>query len=288
MGFFTKEKYNYWECTIDNKICIVKMIDMDTETLKNELNEIIESVQNLEKEKAELQKERKAANDNDEVSKINRKILDIESQYRNEYAKGKAIEDKLGYYSRYSHIVYEVMRLKDIYSREEAVRIQILNNDIEDGFIITSTNKIGEDIYKIEKYGISMSPLYCDELAKIIKHNYFDIKPTEREYIDNEVPEKVVQAFIEFCRQKMGKTMEKYLSKNGLYYDVETKDITSWHKECPMRRYGLKDIKEAMVIYGYVSKPTKGRTDCTINGQKVLRFYKNIMDNLEYVEDDNE
>ena len=46
------------------------------------------------------------------------------------------------------------MRLKDIYTREEAVRIQIINNGIVDGCIITSTNKIGEDIYKLEKYGM--------------------------------------------------------------------------------------------------------------------------------------
>lgn len=288
MGFFTKEKYSYWQCSVDNKKCTVSMIAMDSEELDRELNKAIENVQKFEKEKSDLQSQRKNAKDNEEVSKINRKILDVESQYRTVYANGKTLEDKIGYYKRYNSIVYEVMRLKDIYTREEAVRIQIINNGIVDGCIITSTNKIGEDIYKLEKYGISMSPLYFDELAKIIKNNYFDIEPTEREYIDNEISENAVQAFVEFCRQKMGKTLGDYISKDGVYYDVKTTDITSWYKECPVRRFNLRDIKEALIIYGYVSKPTKGRTDCTINGQKVLRFCKEIMDKIEYVEDDNE
>ena len=123
------------------------MIAMDSEKLDKELNEAIENVQKFEKEKSDLQSQRKNEKDNEEVSKINRKILDVESQYRTAYANGKTLEDKIGYYKRYNSIVYEVMRLKDIYTREEAVRIQIINNGIVDGCIITSTNKIGEDIY---------------------------------------------------------------------------------------------------------------------------------------------
>lgn len=288
MGFFTNEKYEYWECSVTGQFCNIKMIDMDTEEKEKELQQIIGKVQEYSKEKEELKRKKKATKDNGELSVLNRKILDIESQYRTEYAKGKREEEKLDCYRRYSRIIYQIIRLKDIYSREEAVLIQVINKDIEDGMIITSTSKIAEDIYKLEKYGIAMSPLYFDELAKIIKSNYFDIEITERDYIDNEIPQKVIQVFAESCREKMGSNLENYLAKDKVHYDVRTTDLSAWHKESPVRRYALKDIKEAMIIYGYVDKPTKGRTDCTIGGQKVIRFYRNIIDKIEYAEDENE
>ena len=288
MGFFTKENYNYWRACVTENRWIVQMIEMDTKEQEKVLQQIIDKVQAYDKRKNELKTKRRNTIVSDELSRINREILDIENQYRIAYAEGKGLEEKLSYYNRYHQITYQITRLKDIYSRQEAVRIDILNKGVEDGCIITSSSEIGEDIYKLEKYGIAMSPLYFDELAKIIKSNYFEIEPTERDYIDNEISQTTTEVFVDFCRQKMGRKIEDYLSSDNDYYDVKTTDITSWYKECPLRRYSLRDIKEAMIIYGYVSKPTKGRTDCTIAGQKVIRFYRNIMDKLTYVEGENE
>lgn len=289
MGFFTNEKYAYWECEVEGKICTVKMIEMDTEEAEKELEDIKKTVQDLNQKKNELKKKKeeqlKKNCSEEETANIHRQSLEIESKYRTAYAKGKREEEKLLYFNRYSNITYEITRLKDIYSSEEAIHIQALNKGVANGIIVTSTSKIGEDIYKLEKYGISMTPLYFDELAKIIKDNYFDVECTDREYIDNEIPKKVIKIFVEMCRQKMGEDIKEYLAKDTIHYDVETKTLKEWYLESPMRRYSLTEIKEAMIIYGYTEKPNKGRTDCTIANKKVVRFHKNIMDNIDYTED---
>lgn len=285
MGYFTDEKYKYWECEVKDTCADVKM---KTEEEKETLDDIIKNVKKYADSKKEWKEKKKAAKNDKELSEINRELLTAESKYREEYAKGKREEEKQVYYNRYHQIKYQITRLKDIYSREEVIHIQVLNDCIEDGVVITSTSKIGEDIYKLEKYGISMSPLYFDELAKIIKDRYFDIKITERDYIDNEIPQNVIKVFVEFCRQQMGATLEDYLAKDGEHYDVKTTDLSAWYKESPFQRYLLRDIKEALIIYGYVGKPTKGRTDCTIGGQKVIRFYKDKLDKIKYEEDENE
>lgn len=285
MGYFTDEKYKYWECEVKGTYADVKM---KTEEEKERLESIIKKVEDYKREKEKLKKEKEDTVDDKRLSEINRDLLTAESKYREEYAKGKREEEKQVYYNRYHPIKYKITRLKDIYSMEEAIRIQVFNNDIEDGVVITSTSKIGEDIYKLEKYGISMSPLYFDELAKIIKDHYFDIEITKREYIDNEITEYAIKAFVKFCCHQMGATLEDYLAKDGKHYDVKTTDISAWYKESPFQRYLLHDIKEALIIYGYVGKPTKGRTDCTIGGQKVIRFYKDKLDEIKDEEDENE
>lgn len=296
MGYFTNEEYAHFECSVAGAVCDIKMIDMDIKGKEDELDKIVGSLIELSEEKEELKKRRDKlrkkggdeAENNDEVSRIQRELLDKESQYRTGYAKGKREEEKLTYYKRYKEIKYQITRLKDTYSREEAVRIQILNNGIEDGMIITSTAKMAEDIYKLEKYGIAMSPLYFDELAKIIKNHYFIIGITERDYIDNEISKIAIRAFTEFCLGKMGSDLESYLAKDKVHYDVKTTDLSAWYRESPFRRYALREIKEAMIIYGYVDRPTKNRTDCTIDGQKVIRFHKSIIDEIGNAEDKNE
>ena len=132
-----------------------------------------------------------------------------------------------------------------------------------------------------------MQPSYLDELAKIICAHYFDMAVTERNYIDNEIPNGVIQKFAEFCRQKMGKDLQDYLSHDKQHYDVKTTEVNDWYKESPVRRYTFRDIKEALIIYEYVDKPTKGRTDCTIGGQKVIRFFTSVLDKISYGEDEN-
>lgn len=90
------------------------MIAMDSEELDKELNKAIENVQKFEKEKSDLQSQRKNVKDSEEVSKINRKILDVESQYRTIYANGKTLEDKIGYYKRYNSIVFIVKKWNEL------------------------------------------------------------------------------------------------------------------------------------------------------------------------------
>ena len=286
MGFFTDTKYAYWEWETDNETYTVKMKDIDIPKAEEQINQLVDTVKELQKKREELIKQKESC-DETQLSKINFAVLDIESQYRNAFSKGKRLEEKCQVYKRYCKIAYQIVRLKDVYSRQEAIYLQIMNDGEGDGVIISNTSKIAEDIYKVENYGISMQPSYLDELAKIICAHYFDMAVTERNYIDNEIPKGVIQKFAEFCRQKMGKDLQVYLSHDKPHYDVKTTDLNDWYKESPVRRYTFRDIKEALIIYEYVDKPTKGRTDCTIGGQKVIRFFTSVLDKISYEEDEN-
>lgn len=74
-----------------------------------------------------------------------------------------------------------IERLKDLYSRKEAVSIVIKYNGIEDGKVISTVTKINEDVYRLEEYGIYLTAPYYDKLAKLIRDVYFDLDAQEQE-----------------------------------------------------------------------------------------------------------
>lgn len=292
--FFTGERYNYWMCKVEGQSCNVEM-SMDPQEIEKDIEGIEEKLNKINTDLENLKKEKKDSKDSAKLTAIQNKILTAESQYRTEYTKGRKLEELYNYCERYIRIKYRIARLKDVYSREETMCIHILNDGKEDGIIVTSISKLDADIAKLERFGIFLSASYLvDELVKIIRDNYFDIAVTERTYIGNDVPENVVVEFVSMCRDRImedegdkgdkGNKENKennYLSDDKCFYDVRCTEINAWYKESPYQRYTLREIKEAMVIYEFMAKPTKGRLDNTINGQKVIRFIKDKMDSMD-------
>ena len=283
--FFSGEKYKYWECTMGEQSCTIIM-SMDPQKTELELQQIENEVRKSDAELEDLINQRNEIDKKDtaKLSEIQNKILTAENKRRTEYSKGRKLEEQYNIYERYSRITYDISRLKDRYSREESIRIQIKNDDKYDGIIMTDISRLDVDIVKLEKFGISLNASYVDELVKIIKNKYFYITAEEREYIDNGVPEEVVKEFVSMCCQRMSSNIKDAKDKD--YYDVKTTDLGSWYKETPFQRYTLREIKEAMIIYGYMGAPNKGRLDNTIDGQKVVRFIKSKIDSM-FKEEEN-
>lgn len=279
MGMFTEEKYKYWEYSVKDKNCIINMIHVDVDEKEKELNTVVEKIKQMSQEHKALQEKRDKEKDSAKKKESNIDLLAVQNKINAARAKGIKAEKELEVFKRYYRITYNITRLKDKYSRQEAIHIQILNDDIEDGIIITSTSDVDNDINKLEKFGISLYPTYLDELVKIIKDKYFDIAYTERSYIDNDVPVNAVDAFANLCREEIKKNPDAYIKKSEMHYDVPHKELNEWYKDSQFRRFTLSELKEALVIHGYMDTPTKGRLDNTIEGQKVVRFIKNIMDN---------
>lgn len=276
MGFFIKNNYKYWTCDINEKTCTVKMKDMDIEQEEAELEEIAKKAIDIEND---IKKMKKNIIDSDK-KKVNIDVLDAESHYHRLISGGRKKEEKVQVYKRNSNMTYEVERLKDSMTSEEAILIQAKRAGIDNGRIVTSITNISQDIKKLEKYGICMKKDCFDELEKIILDNYLDIECTPSEFIDNDIPKAVIDAFVQKCCNEMKKNLDEYRSKDGNHYDVRTTTLKKWYLDSLVRRYSLTKIKEAMVIHNYTDKPNKKRTECTIDGQKVVRFHKDVIDKI--------
>lgn len=276
MGYFINKKYQYWTCDVNKATCTVKMKDMDIEQEENELKELDNEAKKIMEKIKDIRKNKS----NSDKTKVNLDVLDAESQYRKLNSDGKNKEEKVQVYTRNSNIIYEVNRLKDIMTSEEVILIQANRDGIDNGRIVTSITKISQDIKKLEKFGICMPKKYFDELANIITDNYFDIECTHREYVENDIPEQVIKIFVQICCQNMKDNLNEYLSADEKHYDVRTTTLKEWHSDCFARKYSLTDIKEAMVIYGFTDKPNRGRTDCNIGNQRVVRFNKDVIEKI--------
>ena len=183
---------------------------------KKEAEEIAKKATDIENDIKEMKKN---IIDSDK-KKVNIDVLDAESNYHRLISAGRKKEEKVQVYKRNSNMTYEVERLKDSMTSEEAILIQAKRAGIDNGRIVTSITNISQDIKKLEKYGICMKKDCFDELEKIILDNYLDIECTHSEFIDNDIPKAVIDAFVQKCCNEMKKKLDEYRSKDGKNYDV--------------------------------------------------------------------
>lgn len=261
------EKYKYWNVELQEKCCILKLVEI--ENIDKSIEESKTAMREHEKKMNELKESRdKAENEKDRTNYTNDYLVES-SNYQKAKAKAYKMEDMDKVYKRNRGRSFKIQRLKDLYSRKESVAVVILDNGVEDGKIMSATGKIGEDIYKLEEYGIYLTAPYLDELAKIIRDIYFDITVKEQEFIDNDVPLKAVEAFLQLCNQQI---KENEMDEDKGYYNIPVATFKEWYENSNFKRFTLTSIKEALIIHQY-AKANKGRNDYTVSGiGKVVRL----------------
>ena len=259
----------YWSYELKEKSCEISFIKIEELDVKlTASKELLEELNNKVKED-------KKNMDNSQPGEEKTKNTDT---YLKSCAKYNAVKKELAMYEE-NELIHRrnngkklcVERLKDTYSRTEAVSIKILDkNNQEDGKIVSTTSKIKEDVYKLEEYGMYLTAPYCDELAKIIKDIYFDLEPQEREYIENNVSKGVAERFYEICMENIKEHNEKAEEKDKIiikegYYCVKVSIFNNWYLNSSFKRYSNTDLREALIIYDY-ARGNKGRNDVTVAG----------------------
>ncbi len=234
---------------------------------KKELNEIAENLK-------ELNEQRKKESDENKRKIFTNKYLGADSEYKKLNAELKRLEELRLITERNKDTEFKMSRLKDIYSRKEALCIDILRQGVEDGKIISSSTKIEEDIYKLEEFGVYMTVPCFGEMARHAKDIFFDLKVLEREYIENTIPEDIAKQFVRLCATHWKEDASAVIdntANNLLYVPVST--IKEWHNDSAYRRFPLTEIKEALALYGY-TKTNAGRNDYTDRkAGKVIAFW---------------
>lgn len=257
----------YWSYELKEKSCEISFIKIEELDVKlTASKELLEELNNKVKED-------KKNMDNSQPGEEKTKNTDT---YLKSCAKYNAVKKELAMYEE-NELIHRrnngkklyIERLKDTYSRTEAVSVKILDkNNEDDGKIVSTTSKIKEDVYKLEEYGMYLTAPYCDELAKIIKDIYFDLEPQEREYIENNVSERVVKEFYKICMENIvehnNTSNDKIIIKDN-YYCVKVAIFKNWYLNSSFKRYSNTDLREALIIYGY-AKGNKGRNDVTVAG----------------------
>lgn len=271
--FFIKDNYKYWE-KLENTATF-KLKSINIEEVEKSLKKMHEELVSLEKEKSKKSAGLKQTND---AAKSMNEIYELDTKIKKIVADGRHKEEGLVQFNRIGSLLFIVTRLKDKYTRKEAIAISIQNNGADNGKVITSISNIAEDVYKLEQFGVYLTPPYADELAKIIMNNYYEMPVIEQEYIENDVPLEMITEFLRACYQF---DILKYLDgKEKKYIDIPVSDFKTIHNDTVFRKYNLTDIKEALSIYGF-SYTNAGRNDYTkANTGKVVRLFADKIANL--------
>lgn len=264
--FFIKDNYKYWEKS--ENTATFKLKSINVEEVEKSLEKMHEELVSLEKEKSKKSAGLKQTND---AAKSMNEIYELDTKIKKIVADGRHKEEGLVQFNRIGSLLFIVTRLKDKYTRKEAIAISIQNNGADNGKVITSISNIAEDVYKLEQFGVYLTPPYADELAKIIMNNYYEMTVIEQEYIENDVPLEMITEFIKVCSQF---DILKYINeKDKRYIDIPVSDFKSIHNDSVFRKYNLTDIKEALSIYGF-AYTNAGRNDYTKAGTgKVVRLF---------------
>ena len=258
----------YWESKIVDGKCNVSFEVIND--LDNELAKLYEDLSAYEACVKENEKNMESATNAKEKTKYTEEYLKAKESYLTTKKTISRYEEYSKISKRNKGMSLTIERLKDQYSRKEAVSIVIKYNDIEDGKVISTVTKINEDVYRLEEYGIYLTAPYYDKLAKLIRDVYFDLDAQEKEYIENEVSKKVVERFYEICMEEIdeynekAKEEDKITIKSGEYY-IPVKLFKEWYINSSFKRYGITELKEALSIYGY-ARTNKGRNELTVSG----------------------
>lgn len=270
------QQYRYWSVELENKNCVIDLRTNDN--VEALIEETSEKLKILESEKAELKKKRDKAMAEERAS-IGVDYLAKESQYMETKSVLSKLEEHNKVHKRNKDMCIKVQRLKDKYSRKESVRVVLLIGGVEDARLNSTSTKIKDDIYKLEEYGVYLTPPYYDELAKIIRDIYFDIEVEEGEFIDNDIPTETVKAIVKMCISELEgmsdeQKKEDNITGDDYYYNIPVKIFRKWYESSAFRRFSLTSIKEALIIHNY-ARSNKGRNEYTLaNVGKVVSLNK--------------
>lgn len=264
--------YRYWSVSLQDGKCKINLEDMGD--LESKIATAKEKLEEVEAERAEAKKNRDNAKE-EELANYRYQYYAKDKEYVQIKAEISKLEEHLKVKKRNKGMEIGVQRLKDKYSRKESVSVILLCNSVEEARINSTPSMINEDIYKLEEYGVYLTPPYYDELANAIRDIYFDLEVTQREFIDNDIPKEAVKAIVKMCKQEL---KDSYLDKEGKHYNIPVKDFKQWYESSAFRRFSLTSIKEALIIHGY-ARGNKGRNEHTVSGiGKVVSFYKEMVE----------
>lgn len=270
--------YKYWEekeKVIDDKGeegYIIGFIEIDN--IEAEKEKVKQNVDKVSKNYEKINKEYKEATDNNKLTtQLSRKYIDAGEELR------KAKDSQAKFKSRCDVLVMngdmtiKIERLKDMYSRKENVAITILRGKDNDGRIVSTIKNLSDSIHELDDYGVYLNAVYYDELKKIIQEVYYKLKAQDKEFVDNNVPERVVTDFFNICKENIKKEKIKPDTKNKNHYYVPVTMFKEWYEDSAYRRYKIADIKEALIFHEFCNHNT-GRNDYTTSeNKKVICFY---------------
>ncbi|MBQ3794858.1 MAG: hypothetical protein II842_01005 [Butyrivibrio sp.] len=266
-------RYKWNDNMNDDMTALYISIAVDDDIADKKTNKDNEAKE-LARKISKLNDQRKKEKDDNKRKGLNNEYLVTDSKYRALVAEANRLEELKLIADRNKDTQFRVTRLKDVYSRKEALRIDIIRNKVEDGSLVSASTRIADDIYRLEDYGVYMSVASFDELARFIRDKYFELNAIDREYIENDIPESIVRQFVELCAEHWKEDASAVIDNTAsklLYVPVST--IKEWHNDSAYRRFPLTDIKEALAIYGY-TKTNAGRNDYTDRKHgKVIAFW---------------
>ena len=269
--------YRYWSVSLQDGKCKINLEDMGD--LESKIATAKEKLEEVEAERAEAKKNRDNAKE-EELTNYRYQYYAKDKEYVQIKAEISKLEEHLKVKKRNKGMEIGVQRLKDKYSRKESVSVILLCNSVEEARINSTPSMINEDIYKLEEYGVYLTPPYYDELANAIRDIYFDLEVTEREFIDNDIPKEAVKAIVKMCREELKSCGEYYIDKEEKYYNIPVKDFKQWYESSAFRRFSLTSIKEALIIHGY-ARGNKGRNEHTVSGiGKVVSLNKAMIETV--------
>lgn len=164
---------------------------------------------------------------------------------------------------------FEIIRLKDVYSYEEVLKINAFYDKKEYGSRISKLSKLDTEIVSLGDIGINLSRVEYIELSNLIKKNYYNLEPQAREAIENNVSDRTVKAVVALYRNYIH---EKQIEPRDGYYNIPVEDFKREFNDSTFRRYNMSDIKEALRIRGYI-KCNMGRNDLAIKVDGVNHRY---------------
>lgn len=164
---------------------------------------------------------------------------------------------------------FEVVRLKDIYSFEEVLKIKAFYDGKEYGTRISKVSKLDTEIVALADIGINLSRVEYIELSNLIKKNYYNLEPQEREAIENNISDITVNAILAFYREYV---QEKQIEPKDGFYNIRVEDFKDEFSKSSFRRYNITDIKEALKIRKYI-KCNAGRNDLAIKVDGINRRF---------------
>lgn len=250
-------------------------IDAD---LEKKLDEARENRKKAMEEAESAKKARAAAGEitGEERKKIDDIYLTSDRKFVEEKSNVEKYEKMLYVTKNNRDVFFRVERLKDRYSRKEGLVIDIIRDGMQDGKIVTDIGSLDKDIFKLEQFGIYLTPPYYGDLSKKISNNYFELATLESEFIGNDVPEQAVKRFAQICyeqiienekkeKDKKDKKDNKGVEKDpkGKWYYVAPSMVEEWYEESGFRAFKLSSLKEALIIYGY-AKANPGRNDLNV------------------------
>lgn len=234
-----------------------------------------EARKNSEKAMEDVKSAKRARDDAGEITEEERKeILDtyfsMDKKSVLEKSRALAYEKILSVTKINRDVSFRVERIKDRYSRKEGLVINIIRDGMQDGKIVTAIGSLDKDIFKLEQFGIYLTPPYYGDLSKIISDNYFELATLERDFIGNDVPEQAVKRFAQICYEQIIENLNKEKDSKGVekdpkgkWYYVAPSLVEAWYEESGFRAFKLSSLKEALIIYGY-AKANPGRNDLNV------------------------